>query len=357
MIRPRSLTTNATKTIGIEHPIVQGPFGGGLSSVKLVAAVSNRGGMGSFGAVDLPPDKIVETAEEIRKLTDAPFNLNLWISKFDTGGDGLSEADADRYWSVFQPYFEEMGLQRPDFRGRTPLTFDAQMEGLFAARPRVFSFVFGIPDKKILAECRRLDIVTLGTATTINEAEALEAAGVDMIVATGSEAGGHRVAFLGEAEDQLIGTFALVQLVTRRVRCPVIAAGGIVDASGVRASIELGAQGAQLGTAFLACAESGTSDVHRNMLFSPSTRRTTLTRAFTGRLARSLENRWTEEMQSRTDDLAPYPVQAWYFSQLKSACLEQGRIDLFSPYGGQVAPNLVHRRADDLMDELIAGIT
>jgi len=356
MNKQPSIMSNATKIIGIEQPIVQGPFGGGLSSTKLVAAVSNRGGLGSFGAVDLDPGMIVATADEIRKQTDSAFNLNLWVSKFDTGGDSLSDADADRYWDVFRPYFEELGLQRPDFRGRSPVTFNEQMEGLFAAKPRVFSFVFGIPDQKILAECRRLDIVTLGTATTVDEAEALEAAGVDMIVATGSEAGGHRVSFLGAPEDQLIGTFALIQLITRRVRCPVIAAGGIVDARGIRASMELGAQGAQLGTAFLACEESGTSDAHRKMLFSSVTRRTTLTRAFTGRLARSLENRWTEEMQSRTSEIAPYPIQAWYFSKLKSACLEQGRIDLFSPYGGQTAPNLVRRHADDLMDDLVGGI-
>lgn len=357
MHQTTSAKPDLIRLLDIEHPIVQGPFGGGLSSAKLVAAVANRGGLGSFGAVDLTPEQIVETARDIRSRTDRPFNLNLWISKYDPGGAGVSPSDAERYWKLFRPYYEEMNLPAPDFEGRTVVSFEAQMDALFAVKPPVFSFVFGVPAPKILDECRRLGIVTMGTATTVAEAEILDAAGVDIVVATGFEAGGHRVSFLGKPEEQLIGTFALIQLVSRRVRCAVVAAGGIVDANGIRAAAALGAQGAQLGTAFLACAESGTSDAHRDALFSPMAFNTSLTSAFTGRLARSLDNRWVREMAERVSEFAPYPIQTWYFSRLKFASLELGRTDLFSLYGGQAAPNLVHRRADDLIDDLIAGIS
>ena len=147
-----------------------------------------------------------------------------------------------------------------------------------------------------------------------------------------------------------MGTFALVQLVAPRVKAPVIAAGGIVDAKGVRAALALGAQAVQVGTGFLACAESGTTDQHRAALFSPDAHHTVLTRAFTGRLSRGLKNRLTAEMPQM---LAPYPVQSWFAGHLKAAAHKQGRIDLVSIWGGQIAPNLKHRTAAALMAELI----
>lgn len=341
---------------GTEYPVIQGPFGGGNSSTELAAAVADKGGLGSFGVEGQSPEQIIQTARDIRSLTDKPFNLNLWVSKSDIADGGPSTADLERYWRLFEPYYDELGVARPDLEGRMSApSFEDQVEAVIAARPAVFSFVFGIPPKPVLEECRRLSITTLGAATSVEEAIALDDAGVDVILATGLEAGGHRVSFLGRAEDQLMGTFVLTQLIVRRVGRPVVAAGGIADGAGVRAMRAVGAAGVQVGTAFLACDESGADDLHRAALFTPAAGRTELTRAFTGRLSRGLGNRWLDDMTDRRDQLAPFPVQAWFLKDLKAAAVRAGRTDIHALYGGQIAPNLRHRRAADLMDDLLQG--
>lgn len=351
----RQALNEATRRLGVAFPIVQGPFGGGLSTTKLAATVSGLGGLGSFGAHMLPPSRIVEVADELRAQTSQPFALNLWVSDHDEGGDRIDAETFERAWPVFEPYFDELGLARPEPPERGHPRFDEQIEALLEARPPVFSFVFGIPSPVVLAECRRRGIVTMGAATTIVEAQALDAAGVDLIVATGAEAGGHRPSFLANAEESLHGTFALVQLVVPRVRAPVVAAGGIADARGIRAALALGAQAAQLGTAFLACEESGTTDAHRRLLFDVD-QSTVLTRAFSGRLARGLRNRWTGEMASRIAELPPFPTTSWFVSRLRPAAIAAGRTDLVSLWGGQIAPNLRHHRAEALMHSLLADL-
>lgn len=352
----RATTNAATRRLGIEHPIIQGPFGGGLSTTALAATVANLGGLGSFGAHMLAPERIGPLADELRALTDRPFALNLWVSDADPGGERIDAAIFERAWPVFAPYFEELGLPMPQPPERGHPRFDEQVDALLEARPPVFSFVFGIPDARILDECRRRGIVTVGAATTVAEALALDAAGVDLMVATGAEAGGHRPSFLASAEESLTGTFALVQLVSARVRTPVIAAGGICDARGIRAALTLGAQAAQIGTAFLACAESGTTDAHRAALFGEQAHHTTLTRAFTGRLARGLRNRWTQELAPRIGQLPPFPVTSWFVSQMRAAAIQAGRTDLVSLWSGQIAPNLRHRTAAALMQSLVADL-
>ena len=174
--------------------------------------------------------------------------------------------------------------------------------------------------------------------------------------ATGAEAGGHRPSFLGRAEDLLCGTLPLVQIVAARVRTPVIAAGGIVDARGVRAALELGAQAAQIGTAFLACTESAAADLHRTALFSERAQQTLLTRSFTGRLARGIRNRWTEEVGPRSAELPPFPITGWFVSQLRPAALAAGRDDLVSLWSGQGAPNLRYRSAAQLMQSIVSEL-
>jgi nitronate monooxygenase len=348
-------TNHATRLLGIRQPIVQGPFGGGLSTVKLAATVSQLGGLGSYGAHSLNADAIAPLIAEMRAATATPFAINLWVSDHDVGGLQLGREDFERTYAHFEPWFRELELPRPEMPERYHPSFALQIDALLAARPPVFSFVFGIPDAKILAECRRLDIVTIGAATSIIEAEALDAAGVDLIVASGAEAGGHRPSFLQRAEDSLIGTFSLVQLIAARVRVPVIAAGGIADAAGVRAAMALGAHAAQIGTAFLACTESGTHDLHRAQLFGEAARQTVLTRGFTGRLARGIRNAWTDAMTQANTSIAPFPVQSWFVAKLRAAALQAGRSDLVSLWSGQIAPNLKHRHAADLMHALIAN--
>lgn len=351
-----SSQTEAVRRLGIDYPIIQGPFGGGISTVELLSTVSNRGGLGSYGAHILAPEEIEQLTGEIRTATSAPFALNLWVSDHDPGGAHLSQEDFDRYYPLFEPYFDELGLKKPARPALYHHRFEDQAEALLEARPPVFSFVFGVPSAKILAECKRRNILTAGAATTVAEAEALDAAGVDLIVATGFEAGGHRPSFLARAEDSLYGTLALTQIVSRRVRTPVIAAGGIADGDGLRGALALGAQAAQIGTAFLACQESGTTDAHRALLLGETVLETALSRSFTGRLARVIPNRLYEEFLPKADQLPPFPVQGWFVSKIKAAAMAANRSDLITLYSGQIAPNLRHRSAAELMDALIRDI-
>lgn len=291
-------------------------------------------------------------AHAIRALTDRPFALNLWVSDHDPGGLDPSAEEFAATLRIFRPYLRELGLDDPELPSRFHPAFEEQVEALLEVRPPAFSFVFGIPRPAILDACRQRGIATIGAATTVAEARALDEAGVDLIVASGFEAGGHRPSFLARAEDSLVGTFVLVPLVADRVKAPVIAAGGIVDRRGVSAALELGAQAAQVGTAFLACEESGASDEHRAVLRSDRAHDTLLTRAFTGRLARGVRNRWTDEMATRLAELPPFPITGFFTSILKRAAVAAGRTDLVSLWGSQAAPNLQHTRAAHLMAAL-----
>lgn len=351
------LQTSFTSRLGLRLPIVQGPFGGGLSTVRLASTVSNLGGLGSYGAHVLKADAVAQVIADLRAATSEPFAVNLWVSDQDPGGNDADVEALARMRDLFAPFLKELGVAPPELP--TPPyqpRFDDQIDALLEARPPVFSFVFGVPSKKILEACRARSILTLGAATSIAEARALDDAGVDLIVATGFEAGGHRPSFLSRAEDSLMGTFSLTQLVSRRVKAPVISAGGIVDGRGVRAALALGASAAQLGTAFLACEESGASVVHREALFSADAEHTVLTRAFTGRLARGIENRFTREMKAQLDAVAPYPMQSWFVSHLKAASVAAGKPDFVSLWAGQAAPNLEQRSATALMKSLEEGL-
>lgn len=346
--------TRFTDLVRIRYPIIQGPFGGGLSSVELTSVVSAAGGLGSFGGQPFTAADLVATCAAIRERTDRPFNLNLWAGDRDPALDTFGDDAYARLVALFRPYFEELGRPLPDRPTDLGPRFVDQVEAVFAARPAVFSFVFGIPDQDILARCRSLGIRTVGTATTVDEAVALEAAGVDAVVATGMEAGGHRVSFLRRAEESLTGLFALLPQVVDRVRVPVIAAGGIADARGIRAALALGADAAQIGTAFLATAESAATPAHKARLFTADATDTTLTRVFTGRLSRGLRNRLTEELAAHEAEFAPYPLQGRFLRYLSAESAPDAGTHAFrSHWAGQAAGLITHRRAGDLMAALV----
>ncbi len=190
-----------TDMLAIRYPIFQGPMGAGLSTPALVAAVSEAGGLGGYGAYTLQPEEIRELGADIRKRTSQPWNLNLWVSDVDAELETYTAADFDRVKTLFGPVFNELGLTAPSPDINIQSKFEKQAEAMLAVKPAVFSFVFGIPGKHILTACRKQGIITAGAATTLEEAFALEASGVDVIVAAGFEAGGHRPSFLRRAED------------------------------------------------------------------------------------------------------------------------------------------------------------
>ena len=346
--------TKFTDLLGIKFPIVQGPFGGGLSSVALTSTVSNAGALGSFGGQPFTAKEIIETCISIRKVTDKPFNINLWVNDRDERLAKFDDEDYKKLTDLFRPYFNELGLPLPERPKDLGAEFEEQVEAIFEAKPAVFSFVYGIPPESILEKCRQLGIKTVGTATTVDEAIALEKTGVDALVATGFEAGGHRVSFLRTAEDSLTGTFSLIPQIADNVNIPIIAAGGIADVRGIKAAFALGADAVQMGTAFLATNQSNASQDHKFKLFSPEANYTALTKIFTGRLSRGIRNRLINELKSKEDLLAPYPLQGKFMSYLKAyPATADSNPDFKSYWAGQSASLLKHRDAKVLIESLV----
>ncbi|WP_308468282.1 NAD(P)H-dependent flavin oxidoreductase [Rathayibacter soli] len=363
--------TRFTRLAGIDLPIVLGAFGG-ASSTALVAAVSNAGGLGSFGLYGMGPDAITRTATEIRAQTSEPFLFNLWLPLDDTGAErsladaaatSETDADADAYNLALEPltqYFTELGLPLPERPERYLVPFDEQIDATIAAHPSALSFVYGVPDAALVDRCHSAGIRVVGTATTVAEARALDAVGVDAIIATGFEAAGHRVSFLEPAEDSLVGTIALVPRVVDAVRVPVIAAGGIADGRGVAAVLALGASAAQLGTAFLACDESAANPPHRTALWEQSQStsvhaidETVLTRAFSGRLARGIPNRMSRELNG---EYAAFPVQGWITGYLKRAAAATGNPDFTSLWAGQGVSLIREHTAAAVVEAIIHDV-
>jgi nitronate monooxygenase len=346
-------STRLTERLALRHPIVQGPFGGGLSSVALTAAVSGAGGLGSFGVHHLDQPGIAVVAARLRAATSGPFALNLWVSNHDLPERAMTRERFDAAVPRLQPLYDEVGADAPPYPDRFSPTFAEQAAAVLEAAPAAFSFIFGVPDERLLDAFRERGIATIGTATTPDEAVALDEAGVDVIVASGAEAGGHRGAFLRPAEDSLFGTLPLVRIAAAEVHAPVVAAGGIADARGIVAALAVGAEGVQLGSAFLATDESGATPEHRELLRAGA-RHTRLTRAFSGRLARGIPNRLMEELTA-AGAIEPYPYQGYLLAPVLSAARAQGRTDVVALWSGQATPVIEHRAARDLLGALVQG--
>jgi nitronate monooxygenase len=351
-------TTPVTERLGIRFPIIQGPFGGGRSTPELAAAATEAGALGSFGAVDLEPAAILEVAEGIRRLTAGPFALNLWVPLDPALEPPPTRARYKATVELLRPYYDALQVAPPSYATVVAGSGDRflrQLDAVLAARPAVFSFIFGVPPADMLAECRRRGIVTLGTATNVAEADALDAAGVDMIVASGSEAGGHRASFLRTAAESL-GVSALVPQIADRTRRPVIAAGGIADGRGMIAALVQGAQGVQVGTAFLVTHESGASEAHKRALVSTPEPSTRLTTVFTGRNARGVVNRFMQEMIAHEAKLPEYPWQGRLVSPIAQAAARTGAADLMPLWAGQNLPLVRRRSVAELMAFLVEDI-
>lgn len=349
--------TKASKILGIQYPILQGPFGGNLSSVELVSIVSNAGGLGGYGAYTLSPEEIIKVDEQIKAATNKPYNINLWVSDTDSVDGSVSDEHFKKAETLFKPYFDELGIALPEKPTPFKSRFENQVEVVLHQKPPVLSFMFGIPSAAILEECRKQGIITIGAATTLDEAIALESAGVDLIIASGFEAGGHRPSFLASAELSTTGTFVLLQLIKEKIKTPIIAAGGIANGKGVAAAMLLGADAAQIGTAFLATDESNATAKHKEMLFSDAAKYTTLSRAFTGRLGRGITSRIAKDLIHQEKNFLPFPLQTQYMSHLRKAAIEQEKWDMILFWGGQIAPILKHKKAGELMKCILEETT
>lgn len=344
-----------TEKLGIIFPIIQGPLSG-LASQRLTAAVSNFGGLGSLGAHSLAPSAILDEIAQIRSMTARPFAVNLWVSMEDKGARTSDENAFNRSLASLAAHFSELQAPQPTYETYSPRRFEDQVRVLLDAKVPVFSFIFGIPPEEILRECRRQGIATIGTATTADEAESLQNAGVDAIVASGFEAGGHRGSFLQAPEDSLIGAMSLVPDILEVVDVPVIAAGGIGDARGIVAALALGADAVQMGTAFLACEESGASHLHRYAILGGNAR-TALTKGFTGRLARGIHNRLMEELNRSGISPLPYPLQRMLVKHLAQRAEASGRPDLLPLWAGQSINLASFSDVSSLLESLVEEVS
>ena len=317
---------------GISLPVIQAPMAGSQGS-DLAIAVSNAGGLGSLPCAMLTPEGMRSELQAIRAATDRPFNVNFFCHT-----PPAAEAPREAAWrELLAPYFKEYGIdprEAPGTASRAPFSA-AAADVLEQFNPAVVSFHFGLPSADLLARVKKCGAKVLGCATTVEEAIWLEQRGADAIIAQGAEAGGHRGTFLSQDLTTQVGTFALLPQVVRAVSVPVIATGGIADASGVAAAMALGAAGVQLGTAYLLCPEAKTSAVHRAALRSPHALHTAMTNLFSGRPARGIMNRLMADLGPINVAAPAFPLAAVALAPLRQKAESLGRGDFSPLWAGQ----------------------
>lgn len=342
-----------TTLLGLANPIVQAPMAG-VSTPRLAAEVSNAGGLGSIGIGASTPAQARAAIQETRALTARPFNVNVFCH-----APAVRDVAREQAWlRHLAPLFAETGGEPPAVLEeiyRSFLADDEMLAVLVAERPAVVSFHFGLPTAAQLDALRGAGILTMATATSLQEAVAVESAGVDVIVAQGVEAGGHRGMFDPSAADAGLSMSVLVRLISRESRRPVVAAGGIVDGQGIQAAIDVGAAGVQLGTAFILCPESAANAAYRANLKSERAAVTALTAVLSGRPARGIVNRLFEHGGALGSPLpADYPVAYDATKQLNAWASKRGIDDFAVHWAGQAAPLAREMPAARLMQALLA---
>ena len=311
-------------------PILQAPMAG-ASFDAMAVAVSQAGGLGSLAAAGVSPDEIGPAVEAIRTQTDAPFGVNLLMAPAARPEPARVNAALAR----LAPWYAELGLDPPDHPNRFAHDFEDQLAALTRAAPPVASFSFSILTKDQVDALHTAGSYVVGTANTVAEAVAWAQVGADGICAQGFEAGGHHGYFLADIEASSVGTMALVATVLQAVDLPVIAAGGIMDGRGVAAALALGASAVQMGSAFLLADEAIVGPVWQQAIRDAGPDATRLTRAFSGRYARGLENRFVREMRDVQEEVPAYPVQNRLTQAMRAAATKAGDPELMSLWAGQ----------------------
>jgi nitronate monooxygenase len=339
--------------LGSELPIVQAPMAGAQASA-LAIATSNAGGLGSLPCALLGLDTVRDELTAIRSQTTRPYNVNFFCHT-----PAVPDPAREAVWRAkLSPYYAEFGIDPNEIAAgptRAPFS-DEAADVVEPFRPPVVSFHFGLPSLALLARVRGWGSKVLAAATTVDEARWLEARGVDAIVAQGLEAGGHRGNFLTSDLTTQLGTFALVPQVVKAVRVPVIAAGGIADASGVAAALRLGASGVQVGTAYLLCPEAAIADAYRAALKGLDAGHTALTNVMSGRPARGIVNRLMRELGPMSDVAPDFPLATPAVTPLRAAAEARGMGDFSPLWAGQNASGCKEIPAADLTRELAAGL-
>jgi nitronate monooxygenase len=318
----------------IEIPIVQAPVAGAMDW-ELAAAAAEAGALGSLPCAMLNADQIREQMAKIRARTKKPINLNFFCHTPPV----LSNAREARWRERLAPYYRELGIDpAAPVPSSNRTAFDAVMcDVVEETKPEVVSFHFGLPEPQLLERVKAGGFLVMSSATTAAEARWLEARGVDVVIAQGNEAGGHRGIFLGDDIATQAGTFALVPQIVDVVKVPVIAAGAITDARGIAAAFALGAAGVQIGTAYLWSPEAKISAPHRAALKSARDDGTALTNLMTGRPARGIINRLMREIGPISDVAPEFPLAAGALAPLRAKAEAQGSGDFSPMWAGQAA--------------------
>lgn len=334
--------------LGLKHPLIVAAMAGGPSSPELVIASSAAGALGSIGAAYSSPAAITEFVDKVRAGTDRPFAINLFIQHPQPQIDA---ATVERAVAATAKYRAELDLPAPQFAPPYEEDFDQQFEAVLKAKPAVLSFVFGVLPAEYMRTARESGMLIIGTATTPEEAEALGESGVDAITLQGFEAGGHRGIFDPSAADTELSLRDLLTRTLPKAKVPLIAAGGIMTAVDIRSVLAMGASAVQMGTAFLATAEAGTSAAYRAAL-QGTERATRTTRAFSGRFARGIENRFMNELDAAA--AMPFPAQNKFTRDIRGASAAKGSADFLSLWAGTGKGELWQGSAADLIEKLFA---
>lgn len=338
--------------LSVRYPIIQAPMAV-VSTPRLVAAVSNAGGLGSLALGASTAAQARQMIEETRALTSRPFNVNFFCHE-----PARRDAAREATWlDHLAPLFAGAGVPVPSSLDEIYKSFNEDEEmfrTLLDLRPAVVSFHFGLPSSERLAAFRQAGMFTMATATNLREAALIEQAGVDAIVAQGIEAGGHRGAFDLEESDERLSTSVLVRLLAKRSRLPIVATGGIMDGAGIKAALDLGAAAAQLGTAFILCPESSASAAYRANLKSERAMATRLTAVVSGRPARGMVNQLILHGESPgSPPPAAYPVAYDAAKQLHAAAAKADNHEFAAHWAGQGAPLSREMPAAELVQKLV----
>ena len=338
--------------LNVDRLLLQAPMAGSQGSA-LALAVCQAGGIGALPAALLTPEALVQELTTLSQGTSRPWNVNFFCHT-PPAPDTAREA---RWREALAPFYAEAGLDIaavPAGAGRVPFSH-AVADLVEPFRPPIVSFHFGLPAPDLLARVKGWGSVVLSSATTVDEALWLEAQGVDAVIAQGSEAGGHRGMFLTNDLTTQVGTFALLPQIVATVQVPVIAAGGIADAAGVRAALALGAAGVQVGTAYLCSDEALTSPIHRAALQSETARHTALTTLFSGRPARGIVNRVMRELGPLSPAAPAFPTATAAIAPLRAHFEKQGSGDFSPLWSGQNASGCRSAPAAEITRDLLKG--
>jgi nitronate monooxygenase len=348
------LENRLTKLISIDYPIIQAPMAGGVTTSNFVASVSNSGGLGMIGAGYMSPAQLQTQIREVKKLTSNKFGINLFIpQEFNRLETELQEAN-----KLLQPIKDLFNLPNNQLKLPTAESerkvFYEQIKVVIEEKVPVCSFTFGVPSKEVTAELKENKIILIGTATNVKEAIINEEIGMDAVVVQGSEAGGHRGSFASDEGDSMMGLMSLIPQAVGCVKIPVIAAGGIMDGKGLQASICLGAEGVQMGTAFLTCIESGAHPLHKEAILNSVEDQTVVTRVYSGKWARGIQNKLYKDLKIHENKLPSFPIQNTLTSSIRKAASTNNNLEYMSLWAGQGASLARNITVDELMKMTIS---